>query len=136
MKRRVAVPVALLLVLVCGACGASARTGALRTSLITLNVARDTVRAASKEREARIVKDAGSKDEGRTQLDAWRATVDKITMAIDDGYDAIWAGALLDDAKSVSAAEAAVAKALALVKDMKNPAAPPKNAPTAKEAKP
>lgn len=114
------VPV-LLIALLLGACGANARTRTLRVSLVSLNVARDTMLTVSKERETQIVEHAATKEEGRTQLDAWRASVDKVVVAIDDGYRAIYGAAILDDAKSVSDAVAAVAKVLALVKDLKNP---------------
>jgi hypothetical protein len=122
-------------------CGASARTTALRTSLVSLNVARDTARAASKEREKQIVDACNpptcTKEEGHARLDAWRELVDKAYMAIDDGYDAILAALVLDDAKSASDAGAAVAKALSLVKDMKNPATSAKPAtPATPDAKP
>ncbi len=136
--RRAFVPriVPVLLVALLVACGASTRTKALRLNLAALNGTRDTVRAASKEREVQIIEHAASKEEGRAQLDAWRATIDKVTAAIDDGYDAIWAASIFDDVKSVSDAGAAVAKALELVKTIKNPTTPPKNATTAKETKP
>lgn len=122
--------VLLCLVALAAGCGASARTTALRTSLVSLNVARDTVRAASKAREKQIV-DACSpptctKDQGHAELDAWRATVDKVTVALDDGYDAIRDAAILDDAKSTSAMIAVVANAIALVKSLNNPATAPK----------
>lgn len=113
-------------------CGASARTTALRTSLVSLNVARDTARAASKEREKQIVDACNpptcTKEEGHARLDAWRELVDKAYTAIDDGYNAILAALVLDDAKSATDAGAAVSKALALVKDMKNPVASTKPA--------
>ncbi len=132
--RRAVVPIAavLLLALVCGACGASARTKALRVNLVALNVARDTVLAVSKEREAQIVERAATKEEGRAQLDAWRQVVDEVAAALEVGYRAIYAASILDDARSAGEAGAAVQKALALVKDMKNPPAPP----SPKETKP
>lgn len=79
-----------------------------------------------------IVDQASSKEEGRVKLDAWRAIIDKVDAAIDDGYDAILAASILNDAPSASAAGAAVAKALALVRELKDPTAPAKN-PSTKE---
>ncbi|HSX23350.1 MAG TPA: hypothetical protein VLE97_11305 [Gaiellaceae bacterium] len=130
--RHVGLVVLLLGFVALAGCGASARTTALRTSLVSLNGARDTARAASKEREKQIVNDCNpptcTKEEGHARLDAWRELVDKAYTAIDDGYDAILAALVLDDAKSAIDAGTAIAKALALVKDMKNPAATPKPA--------
>jgi hypothetical protein len=138
--RRAFVPriaLVFLIALVASGCGASARTRALRTGLVSLNVARDTMRAASKEREKQIVADCNppscTKEEGHARLDAWRVIVDTVATAIDDGYDAILAASILDDAKSAGAAGSAVAKAVELVKSMKNPTAPTK-APTADKA--
>lgn len=116
---RRAVPIVLLLALV--ACGASARTKALRVNLVALTAARDTVLAVSKEREAQIVEHATSKEEGRAQLDAWRARVDPVVDAIKTGFEAIYAASILNDAKSASEAGAAVAKALTLAKEIKAP---------------
>jgi len=133
------VPLLLIALLTCAACGASARTQALRVGLVALNGARDTLLVTSKAREAQIVEHAATKEEGRAQLDAWRATVDKIAVAIEDGYRAIYGAAILNDVKSASAAGAAVTKALALLKglpatllgeDLKNPAKPTTPAPT------
>jgi hypothetical protein len=122
----------LLLALVTAACGASARTKALRTSLVALNVARDTMRATSKAREEQIVDGCGppscTKEEGHARLDAWRASVNAIAAAIDDGYDAIWTAALLDDLKSAHDAGAAVTKAVGLVQSMKDPPTAPTSA--------
>lgn len=136
--RRTQIAALLCLVGLASACGASTRTQALRTGLLSLNVARDTVRAASKEHEKQIVDACNppscTKEQGHAELDAWRTTVDLATVAIDDGYDAILAASILDDVKSVSAAGAAVAKALDLVKGMKNPAAPPPPKPDNKPA--
>jgi hypothetical protein len=129
-------PATRLVMLLClvgliAACGASARTQALRTSLVALNAARDTLLTVSKDREAQIVAKATSKEEGRTQLDAWRADVDKVAAAIEVGYRAIHDAALLSDAKSAREAAIAAQKALSLIKDLKdlkNPATPPKEA--------
>lgn len=120
------VPILLVAVLAIGACGASARTKTLRASLVTLNVARDTMRATSRAREAQIVDACDppdcTKEEGHARLEEWRAHVDAIAEAIDDGYDAIWAASLLDDLKSARDAGAAVTRALDLVKSLETPA--------------
>lgn len=139
--RRTLVPrigLVLLVALVTSGCGASARTQALRTSLVALNVARDTMRATSKEREAQIVDDCDppscTKEDGHARLEEWRAHVDAVAAAIDDGYDAIWAASLLDDLKSARDAGAAVNRALHLVKSLETSA--PEDPPTTEEAKP
>lgn len=139
--RRALVPrtaLVLLLVLLVSACGASARTKALRTSLVALNVARDTMRATSKTREEQIVDACDppscAKEDGHARLEQWRAHVDAVAEAIDDGYDAIWAASLLDDLKSARDAGAAVTKALDLVKSLETSA--PEDPPTPEEAKP
>lgn len=115
--------VSRLMILLCVgllACGASARTKALRVNLVALNVARDSTLSLSKEREAQIVEKATSKEEGRAQLDEWRTKIDKVIAAIDIGYRAVHDAALLDDAKSASEAAAAAQKALALVKEVQD----------------
>lgn len=132
--RHVGLVILLLGFVAIAGCGASARTTALRASLVSLNVARDTARATSKEREKQIVDDCNpptcTKEDGHARLDAWRALVDVAYTAIDDGYDAILAALVLDDAKSAKDAGAAVVRALSLVKDMKNPAKSVKPAPS------
>lgn len=132
------VPILLVALLACAACGASTRTKALRTSLVALNVARDTLRATSKAREAQIVDACDppscTKEEGHARLEEWRAHVDAVTAAIDDGYDAIWAASLLDDLKSARDAGSAVTRALDLAKSLEAPA--PEDPPITEEAKP
>lgn len=131
MQRRlaqIATPGLLLIALLCAACGASARTLALRTSLVTLNVARDTLRTTSKDREDQIIAKATSKEEGKAKLATWRSGVDKIAATIDDAYHLIYGAALLDDAKSAQDAATAVTKVLELIKDLqalKDPLVPP-----------
>lgn len=112
--------VVLLCLVTAAACGASSRTKALRVNLVAVNAARDTMLAVSKAREAQIVEKATSKDEGRAQIDAWRMKVDVVAKAIDVAYRAIHDAALLNEAKSASEALAAVTKALALIKELKN----------------
>jgi len=114
----------LLIALLLVACGVNARTQALRASLVTLNVARDTLLLVSKAREAQIVASATSKEEGKALLATWRAGVDKIARAFDDAYHLIYGAALLDDAKSSHDAVTAVADVLKMVdtlKTMKDP---------------
>lgn len=110
----------LLIVLVMGAC-VNARTQTLRVSLVALNTARDTMLATSKAREAQIVEHASSKEEGHVQLEAWRATVDMVSTAIDAGYRAIYGAAILDDLQSAQTAGAVVQKALVLLKTLGTP---------------
>jgi hypothetical protein len=135
--RRLTAPSLLLIALLIAACGASARTLALRTSLVSLNVARDTLLSISKTREDQIVAQSATKDEGKARFAAWRPVIDKIAAAIDDGYRLIYGAALLDDAKSASDAATAVAKVLELIKELKalkdpltTTAAPPATATT------
>ena len=122
IQRRIIQQRAARLVLLCllvAACGTSSRTKALRVNLVAVNVARDTMLTVSKEREAQIVEKATSKEEGRAQIDAWRAKVDVVAKVIDDAYRAIHDAALLNNIKSEGEALAAVAKALALIKELK-----------------
>jgi hypothetical protein len=137
---RRAVPILLVALLACGACGASVRTQALRTSLITLNIARDTLRATSREREKQIIDACDppscTKEEGHARLETWRGRVDMVAAAIDDGYDAIRDATILDDPKSAEAVGIAVARALALVKTVEDPARPPKGPPANEESTP
>lgn len=129
-RKRILVPrgIALLLIaLWCAACGPNARTTALRGSLVTLNVARDTMLTVSRERETQIVEHCNppscSREEGHAQLDAWRKIVDRAAVALDDGYRLIYSAAILDDAKSLTDAIAAIQEALALLQTLKNPTA-------------
>lgn len=116
--RKIFIP---LVVLALCACGANTRTKTLRVGLVSLNAASDTTLAVSKEREAQIVEHATTKEEGRAQLDAWRAKVDVVMTALDAAYRAVYSAAILNDAKSASEAGAAIAKAVALAKELKGP---------------
>lgn len=105
------------------ACGASARTKALRVNLVALNAARDTVLALSKEREQQIYASCNppscTNEEGHARVDAWRGKVDVAIRALDVGYRAVHDAALLNDAKSAVDASAAAVKALAIYKELK-----------------
>lgn len=118
--RKVIIPVMLLLAFV-AACGANARRDTLRGNIVALDVARDATLKLSKEHEAAIIEHATSKDEARVQLAEWRDVVDSMMTALEDGYRITYSAAILDDAKSASEAGAAVAKALALLKELKKP---------------
>ena len=112
-----------LVVALCGGCGAGARTKALRVNLVALNTARDAVLALSKEREQQIYDSCNppicTKDEGHARVDAWRGKVDVAIKAIDVGYRAVHDAALLNDAKSTTAAAAAAAQAFDLYRALK-----------------
>ena len=114
--RRGAIVVLLVLF---AACGASARTKALQSSLFALNVARDTTLEVSRKREAQIVGDCSPPDctleIGRAKLAAWREKVDPVVEALAKGYRLIASAALTSDAMSAKDAGLAVASALALV---------------------
>ena len=114
----------LMMLCLVAACGASSRTKALRVNLVALNTARDAVLALSKEREKQIYDTCNpptcTKDEGHARVDAWRKKIDVAIKAIDVGYRTVHDAALLDDIKSVSAAAAAAAKALALYNELKD----------------
>lgn len=111
----------VLLLLAAGlvACGANLRTKVLRTNLVALNVARDELFTLNKAREAQIVEQATSKDEGKAALTKWRARVDEFVTALHAAYQAIYTAAILDDAKSSGDAAAAVTQALSLYKTLK-----------------
>ena len=115
--------VAVVLLCFVAACGASSRTKALRVNLVALNTARDSVLALSKEREKQIYDSCNpptcTKEEGHARVDAWQGKVDVAIKTIDVGYRAVHDAALLDDAKSVTAAAAAAAKALDLYNELK-----------------
>lgn len=113
--------ISVMLLAFVAACGASARRDTLRGNIVALDVARDTTLKISKEHEAAIIEHATSKDEARVRLDEWRAVVDSMMVALEDGYRITYSAAILDDAKSASEAGAAVAKALALLKELKKP---------------
>lgn len=119
--RRVSAHLAVLLCLlglVLSACGASARTKALRTSLVALNAARDTTLAVSKEREKQIYAGckppACAKEEGYARVKSWQKKVDAVIEALDFAYDRVHDAGLLGDTKSAADAAAASKKALNL----------------------
>ena len=115
--------VLLCFVALCGACGASTRLKVIRVNVVALNTARDMVLTLSKEREKQIYDSCNppicTKEEGHARVDAWQKKVDVAVKAIDLGYRAQHDAALLDDAKSESEARAAFARALGLVKELK-----------------
>lgn len=123
LQHRAARLVMVVMLCLVVACGASARTKALRVNLVALNTARDSVLALSKEREKQLYDSCNppscSKEEGHARVDAWREKVDVAIKAIDVGYNAVHDAALLDDAKSTTAAVAAAAKALDIYKKLK-----------------
>lgn len=109
---------AVMLLAFVASCGANTRTKALRAGLVSLNTARDTAHAVEHKRAEQIIAAATSKEEGRAQLDAWRAKVDPVFVALEAGYQALFSANMLNDSKSASDALAAVARALALVKEL------------------
>lgn len=134
---RVPLVLCVLFLFLTSACGGSAHTQELRTSLVALNVARDTLRVTSREREQQIVDGCDppecTKAQGRAQLDAWRASVDKVTALIAEGYDAVLAALILSDAKSAGLASAVVKEALNLADGLKTlpvPVGPSEDSPS------
>ncbi|MBE3111196.1 MAG: hypothetical protein IMZ46_11920 [Acidobacteria bacterium] len=121
--------VVLVVLLGLTACGASARTKALRVNLVALNTARDTVLAISKEREkqlydtclAEIKREPPtcSQEEGHARVGAWQKKVDEAVAAIDLAYKAVHDAGLLGDAKSAADAAAAAKKALDTYEQLK-----------------
>lgn len=105
------------------ACGANSRTRVLRVNLVILNAERDVVLVISKEREKQLYDSCNpptcAKEEGYARVAAWQKKVDAAIKALDVAYRAIHDAALLNDAKSESEAREAFAKALALVKELK-----------------
>lgn len=84
----------LLIALVLSACGHSARTKSLSTSLLAVDVAADTVAELSDKRQEQIVHDAATLDEGVAQLAAFRAKRAPVVDVIARAYKAIAAAAL------------------------------------------
>lgn len=111
-------PALLLLVVLLAACGASARTKALQTQLLAVNVARDTLVAVSEKRQAQLVESAVSVDDGKAKLAAFRKAREPVVEAFEKAYRAIAAAALIDDASSVTEIAAAVMNAVTLVKEL------------------
>lgn len=101
------------------ACGASVRTKVLRVNLAALNAASETMLSVSKEREDQIVARATSKEQGHAELDGWRSKVDVVAKALDVAFRAVFSASVLNDARSLSDADEAVAKALAQTKELK-----------------
>jgi len=114
-NRQCNIAVALLLVLLV-ACGASARTRGLQTSLVAVNVARDTLVAVSDQRQAQIVETATSIDQGKAALTAWRDKRAPVVDALTKAYQAIAAAALING--SITAVTAAVASAVKAVREL------------------
>lgn len=88
-------------------------------NLVALEAASETLLDVSKERERQIVDAATSKEEGRAQLDAWRAKIDPVFAALDAALRAVFSASVLDNAPSEAKAAALTAKALALYKELK-----------------
>lgn len=112
-------PVALVLLVLLVACGASARTKTLQATLVATNVARDTFLAASAKREDQIVEAATSKEAGRAELDAFRLSSVPVVEAFGIAYRAIAAAALLDDSSSLAEATKAAGAVVSLVKELR-----------------
>jgi len=109
---------AVMLLAFAASCGSNTRVKTLRVGLVALNTARDATLAVSKQREAQIVAAAPSREMGQAELAVWRAKVDTVFAALDVAYHAVHDAYLLSSAKSASEAGAAVAKALALAKEL------------------
>jgi len=125
MIRRRTRRLAIALVLLClaAACGASSRMRALRVNLVALNTARDAVLAISREREKQIYDSCNpptcTKEEGHTRVEALQKVIDVVVDAIDAAYKAVHDAGLLGDAKSAADASAASSRALDLYEQLK-----------------
>lgn len=120
-------PILFVLLVALLACGASARTKALRVGLVSLNAARDSTLAVSKAREELIVEGCltatppCTKAEVTAKVAEWRVHVDAVFDALDVAYHAVHDAWILNDSPSASAASTKVGKALAQAKELVKP---------------
>lgn len=110
MTRRVSV-LALAVVMMLGACGATARQRALDTTLAALDAARDGFVAYDSAKQAAIVDAAITKEAGVSALAAWREKRTAVVELFLVAYSALAAACL--DATQATLQEAAFAAARA-----------------------
>lgn len=94
----------ILIALALLACGASTREKALRGSFATLNAARDGFAKWDDQKQARIVNDATSLEQGKATLAEHRAERDKVIEGFELAYRTLASALLLEDDRSLATA--------------------------------
>lgn len=107
----------VVLVFVVGACGASARDKALRSSIVVVNAARDGFTAWDATEQQRIVDAATDADSGKAKLLEHQAARDRVARVIETAYRAIGFAALANDDASMKA----MLQAMAALKETLTP---------------
>lgn len=95
--------VVLLFVVALAACGPSAKQKTIATTLAATNAARDAFLLYDDTRQASIVDNATSLEEGKERLAAWREDRDEVVAAFETVYRAIAIAAT--DASDMNVAE-------------------------------
>lgn len=105
----------LACLLVCMACTNTQRQTTLKTTLVTVDAARDAFAAFDTTIEQSIVAQATSVADGEAKLAAYRADRTKIRTYFATAYHAIAAAAIANDDQSITSMQAAVAQLIAAV---------------------
>jgi hypothetical protein len=106
----------LLLTLTLGACGASSRERALRSSLASVNTAQQGFLAWDKTHQDQIVQHATSLEGGTVAIQIYRARREAISLAFEVAYKAIAVAALEATEANATAAIMAVADLYVAIK--------------------
>lgn len=106
---------------------ACSRQGVLKTTLASLNTARDGFTAWDAEHQKNIVAKAGSMAEGRMLLDAYRLQRDKVIFSFEIAYRSLSVASLEGDEASIGRALQAAKDIFDLIEALrgKAPAPPP-----------
>lgn len=96
-------------------CGASARETTIKTTLTVVNAARDGFVAIDRDKQAKIVAEAKTLDEGKAALALYRDKRQAILTAFETTYRALAVAAILKDDPKALDAMLAAAKELRLI---------------------
>jgi nitrogen fixation/metabolism regulation signal transduction histidine kinase len=101
-----------------GACGPNARQTALKTSLVSLNAARDGFVQWDKQKQTTIVEDAKTLDEGKAALKAYRAKRAPVVEGFTVAYSALALAALDDNMARLTEAITTASALYQLIKSL------------------
>jgi hypothetical protein len=94
MRNRAVYLLPLILLLLAGACGPNAKQKALRTTLVSVNAARDGFVTWDYVHQQGIVDDATSLEDGKAKLKAYREKREKAVISFEIAYRALAVAAL------------------------------------------
>ena len=108
----------IVLLAVAAGCGPNARQKALKTSVTALNAARDGFVQWDKHKQAQIVEDATSLDEGKAALKTYRDKRGPVLEGFTVAYAALALAALDDNLARLTEAISAAASVYKLIKGL------------------